>query len=301
MGPSELNPSLFAHLDELRRPRHNRWSQRRDAALALTLLPLSDEERKQACRTLRDILTRTNHEAFWRKVVRGFVRPLYVIGPFYLFMALAALPTDTANPLIWSWHAIAQMAILSLGGIGLVLSPIGVPLSLAHDAGTENRVRAAAADALGELKDPASLLALAEGLRDSSSVVRHACARALDLLLPIPGQVHLAPSPTLSAALGLGLSRNHAPPTVKLLGLMEYVGIGQELPAIRHLEKYGITEEIREAAHRAAEAVERRIAEGRDRALLLRATSTPDTADSLLRPASDAGSQDESVLLRPTD
>jgi HEAT repeat protein len=298
--PLEVNPSATAHIEELRRPRHNRWVQRRDAALALTSLPLSEEERKTACATLRDILNRTNREAMWRKVVRGIARPLYVFGPLYMFLAFAAIPNGGTNPPDVNIATMAWITAVSLASCGLLLSPISVPISLAYDAGIENRVRAAAANALGELKDVASLLALAQGLVDSSREVRYACGRALNLLLPIPGQEHLAPSLMLSSALGKGLAGEFGPVTVKILGLLEFVGIGQELPAVRRLAEFGRTEEVRQTASRTAAAIERRIADTQNRALLLRATGTLSEADTLVRPAMDSGDSDKSILLRPS-
>jgi len=196
-------------------------------------------------------------------------------------------------------------------GLGCFLPWVAFPLAAfwALTDGRLNRVRAACALALGQLRLPetighvASALFDAPGLRRTggSVRVRRAAEWALPLLSAALGPEHYGGLPAETVPL-LCRAVLHEKREVALAAVeaLRVAGDGRAVDPLRRVRKWQVHTSVWRAVQDALPVLVERQARERAAELLLRpAESLPGQTDLLLRPAAGGGPVDAELLLRP--
>ena len=190
-------------------------------------------------------------------------------------------------------HAIFVQAYLSITALSLIPT---APVSLLLDRKGNNRVRAAAAVALGRLQSVEAIGALTTALYDRSAGVRRAAISALKNILPLLieahyGQLGVQVIPNLCRA----LQQSDELLVLHVLSALELVGDGQATRPVEQMVKSGRTERVRNLALRVLPMLQERQRQEKASQMLLRAaTPVAPGADMLLRAA--AGPMPEAIV-----
>jgi hypothetical protein len=186
----------------------------------------------------------------------------------------------------WEW-AFGQLKQRLLFTTVLASVPV-VSVSLSLDRKQNNRVRAAAAVALGRLQSVESVGALTTALYDHSAAVRRAAVPALKSALPLLtpehyGQLGVQAIPNLCRALGHGDELL----VLHVLDALEKVGDGRAVQPVEETATRGRTDRIRQMAIRILPLLqERQRQESASKMLLRAAVPTESAPHTLLRPVS---------------
>jgi len=200
------------------------------------------------------------------------------------------------------WAVGATAVTCSLGvGIAAVLWPIVAALTVLRDRAMGVRVRVAAADALGDLAEPASVAPIARALKDLTPSVRRAAWGALPRVLGKLddrhyGHVERDTVPALCRALGKG-------PEAADLAILEALGHVGGTSAVEPVERMAggaRWASVRDAAQRILPILRDRRRVETDTTRLLR-PAQPNNANHLLRPVEAGPSSDVSTLVRPSE
>jgi hypothetical protein len=181
-----------------------------------------------------------------------------------------------------------------------------LPFSYLEEVSRWNRVRAAAAAALGRLRAKECVDLLAQhSVRDNYAELTVAACGALESVIPYLEEsdsvaLHIDTVPNLCRiALHSSVFRLDCFELVHALGK---VGDGRAIPPVERLAKRGVTSAIRAEAERVLPILKERLRKEREASSLLRASLAPDSpTDILLRPAQDVGASDPQQLVRSVE
>jgi HEAT repeat protein len=270
-------------------PSPKRWRERAVAAWTLGKARLGSQDTDTAVSALLEVLENGCRESLWRRYRRALGRSLltascagmaaFLLFALYLDDRFGYIPLAIAAPaLLLRWFH-----------------------SLLNDVWCRDRVRAAAATALGHLRAPESAGTLAAVLHDGDPDVRHAAAQALHELLPTltAGHFWLLGAQSI-ANLGRALSCPDGTLAFRVLEALEKVGTSHAIPFVERAARRGRTARFRDAASRVLSLLHERQSQENQRFTLLRPAEAPD-ASLLLRPARASGECDTQQLLRPAD
>ena len=309
-------------MNMLQEPKDTLWKERTMAASIVGMANLSAEKKRFAAQTLGYVLK--NPQAVKRsripaRLSRTLVRSMLLMALVGVGGGiLGALFAEPSGDLELNTLGILLILLIAaiLGGVagsilGAILSPLFLPLWLAVDNSRSDRVRAAAATALGRLRQPETVGALALGNVEGNARIRRASAHALMLVLPTLtpeyyGQLEADAVPNMIRALEQQEAEEDPFPEERMLdlALMEAlgkVGDGRAVRIVQILAEEGMTSEIREAATHLLPTLLERQRQEQNQKMLLRGASMPSTLPThLLRPASNRVSEPPEVLLRPT-
>ena len=278
---------LFASLTDTARPAQ----EREIAAWTLGWTPLDTEQQVHAAALLRDVLEgeQAPDPMRWQRILR---RTLALSAPL-IFLLLLQLQYHHPYTFHFSYllgsgyYARAARPIfvqICLGISLLVLLPTA-PTSLLLDRRRNNRVRAAAAMALGRLQSVEAVGALTTALYDRSATVRRAATAALKNILPLLSEAHYGQLgvqviPNLCRA----LQQNDEMLVLHVLSALEQVGDGRAVRPIEQMVKSGRTERLRNLAARVLPILQERQQQEKASKMLLRAaTPLAPGAEMLLR------------------
>jgi hypothetical protein len=290
----EVQP-LFESLADTSRPA----GEREIAAWTLGWTPLDAEQQTHAATLLRDVLEGeqapdpTRGQRILKRTLAvslpvTFLFLLWILhllwirhlDPYgfrfsYQFSYWYRYYAQRAWPMLWQ-------ACLSITALALVPT---VPVSLLLDRKCNNRVRAAAAVALGRLQSVEAIGALTTALYDRSASVRRAAVSALKNILPLLtnahyGQLGVQVIPNLCRALQHGDELL----VLHVLSALELIGDGQATRPVEQMVRSGRTERLRNLAARVLPMLQERQRQEKASQMLLRAaTPVAPGADMLLR------------------
>lgn len=183
------------------------------------------------------------------------------------------------------------LAVFTLPGVVAILTVLfasdirlGQSLSAADRRG--DRVRAAAAAALGKVGGAETVSTLVDALRDRSSKVRAAADESIPAVL---GRIDPRNAGSFPTELVPGLCRLLVPSNRKLhlpaIHVLAAVGDRRAIRPLAVAASASQSSEIRQAAHDAIAAIRRRAERTFDRDWLLRPAHPPSVEDRHLRPA----------------
>ncbi|HLK55695.1 MAG TPA: HEAT repeat domain-containing protein [Chthonomonadaceae bacterium] len=193
-----------------------------------------------------------------------------------------------------------------------------MPIWLSIDNSHVNRVRRAAAIALGRLRFPESVGALARGAVDRNASVRQASAQALSIVAPLLtsehyGKLEAEAVPNLCNALvyyekgSREMDKDIFPNFAKrreeleLLEALEKVGDGRAIPTVQWIVQGGTDQDLRATARRILPLLLERERKEKEHQILLRGSEAPAASpEQMLRPATINMTEPPEVLLRPT-
>jgi len=252
----------------LKDPNPKRWRERIAAAWTLGRAPLGPEESDAAAGILMNVLENEFRERSLTKLVRWTVRT--ALSAFLISYLGVMTLYGVAEP-----HWLDELAVVfSVIGIGAL--PLALPLQSIFEKGRNDRVRAAAARALGHRGHVESVGPLSGCLFDSSLLVRQASAESLHDLLPRLRDEDFGILGADSVSkLGRALTDSDGSLVVKSLDALEKVGTSHAIPHVERLLKDTRSTLTRDRAQRVLDVLisrKRREAEGKD---LLRAVVTP--------------------------
>ncbi len=304
------NPSddgLEALLTAVLDPSGRSWRERAAAARTLGAIPLDPGSRSVAVEALGQCLS-GQLRARRGPTVR---RSLWLSALLALPVAIG-LFVDRILDQGWFFAdtavSYAVGVFVTVGALELLTGVVSLALiapALTLRARVVNlRVRAAAADALGELGSAEATAPVAGALFDLAPTVRRAAWAALPKVLDALdaawyGRIEPRAVTMLCRALGRGPEATD----IAVLGALGHIGGASAVAPVEKLAQAGRSPAIREAAGRALPVLrERRRAETDPTRLLRPATSPEDPGSVLLRPASGAPSADDlGTLVRPAD
>lgn len=203
------------------------------------------------------------------------------------------------------------MLPLLFTGTMAVLAPLIIPASLMYDDSRLNRVRAAAATALGHLRLPESVSILAASVYDSPRGeqttgchrVRQAAARALPEVLAALTSEHYGRLPAETVPNLCRLLHHPSTALVRdVLEALEKVGDGRAVQPVERLIQRGRNEAICARAEAILPALLERQRQEQAPHVLLRPTCKPETPSAhLLRPAQGTVESQPQQLLRASE
>jgi len=312
-------PWVFAELQTLlRTPDSRRWRERLLAAGTMGCLPLKREDKKAATQTLGEILA--NIQTSSRRRMAGRLKRAF--GAAYLTAFSLHALLWVAATLWFSFGFDSGIAAFSelllfpvmllVGAISSVfwaipIYPVVLPFYVAADMRRQNRIRAAAATALGRIGQPEGVSFVAQALCDKSPLVRKAAQEALPLLLPRLTSDHyglLASDLTPNLCRALRQEARKREPaseewTMALLQALEKVGDGQAVEPVQALTNAQYPERIRQEAERILPVLQARRRQESDPKILLRGAATPASEpEELLRAAVNSTEEKPEQLLR---
>lgn len=192
------------------------------------------------------------------------------------------------------WDMLSQLGSMAglFGGIGAVAA-----MSPQHKS---------IVSLMANLDDARSIGWLADSLNSDDVTVRSSASKALIRLLPrlTPANASLLDDESRRSLDRTVVKSDDSGLVLAILNAFEVVGDGRSLEAVAAVEQErAVTKQpaIVEAAMRAGDAIRARIEKEHQAHVLLRAIDAGDQADTLLRPAEDAGSNDPTNLLRASD
>ncbi len=272
--PAQIEP-LFSALTNAR---SLRWRQRSVAAWCLGRAELEPIEREAAAGTLLRVLEGTTAETSSSRWGRAWLR--------YLCTVPVAMPLDVQ----FNSGPVFMMLLL----------PIVLGVSVWHDTRANNTVGAMAAAALGRLRAPESVGALARALRSRSPRIREAAASALHEVLPALGQEHLGLyDRTEITHLAQALQNPDNLLVFKVLEALEKVGTSAAIPHVEALLGGARMARTKEMAVRTLDVLRERQKLEQQGKTLLRAVGAPSApSEILVRPGQGAPDTASEVVLR---
>jgi hypothetical protein len=301
-----------ALIDAVRSPRISAWRQRAVAAEALRFIDLDAGQAQRVEQQLSAIVLRKDISAISRLSQRGTNAGTRfgILAICTLCIVQGVLGVDS----LYSWidtnvivfmSASAGTALVIAAGLATVLAPLISPLV---DMRREERLREAALQTLGRWGGSASVeaLAAAAGLNMGLGMGAFALPSLRSVLnrldpgdygaVPPEGIRRLCDLLTDSDSSGFGYLGADVPLILDSLG---QVAGGNAVPTVQKVTESGRMSDWRARAAEVLPVLLERRRREQESARLLRATESPDTSDSLLRPAVGA-TQPAELLLRPT-
>jgi hypothetical protein len=302
--PSTIQPLL----DVLATPSPPCWKECTVAAWMLGYLSPPPEQQSMVTERLCQVLDNPQDKTgrlFAKRSLQRIVKALPLSGALGLMITLAFLIASLLEGALGTprmEHGIGLVIAFFLGVTvyAVVCSPFVLPLSAAYDRKRINRVRAAAATALGRVASPESVGALARAASDKSASVRKAAQAALLQALPTltPEHYGRAGSETVSHLCKV-LRKAEPPLALAILEALVEIGDGSAVATIEWLVQRGNTEKVREAARGLLPILwQRREEENAPKMLLRASTSTECPSGVLLRPAKGHTTTEVEQLLR---
>jgi len=278
--PGTIRPLL----EPLTDPSVRRWREREVAAWVLGRALLAPAQAETAARTLADVL----EDALppdTRRVWRGFARWLLLALLLSLPTALLFGSRMGVEPPLLVMVAFFVLALIVLSALLVIPAPL-LARSLAVEDQGLNRVRAAAATALGRMGAAGCAGTLAGALFDHSPRVRDAAKAALYTTLPVLTPDHYGALDS-QAVPNLCRALNHAEERLVLavLEALEKMGDGRALPHVARLAAGTRTSRIQQAAARALPVLQERRRQEQAPGMLLRPAEPPGIDASLVRAA----------------
>lgn len=279
------------------------WRERAAAAAALALAPDAPEQRSVAVDALHQALDRELWQT--QRPLAGLAYK--VVIPLCLALGVAAVVYLSSQGLFLTdgWLDAAFGGAVVAGIVAFVLCLVASGLLMPALAGIrafqQNRVRAAAAWALGRLGVGDAAGSLADAALYGTPGVARASSVALLEVLP-----HLAPDaydpldPETPRLLCRLLGRKGPEADLLLLEALGKVGGGGALADVERMARAARTEPVRAAAERILHLLRERRELERHSGRLLRPARPPRSdAETLVRPAPPGASGDEQLLVRP--
>ncbi len=295
--PSTKQPLL----DMLADPVPNRWRECAVAAWVLGHFPsLEAEEQRFETQRLCQVLGNQG-KPLGKRSWQHLVRSLPVSGGGGLLITLMFLVYGVRYhiPMEHGFRFILA-GILGVLVYTILCSPFLLPLSIAYDRKRSNRVRSAAAIALGKIRSPESLGVLARSAADRSRPVRMAAQAALRQVLPMVTRAHYGQlgSETVSCLCKV-LQDTDEPLVLAVMDALRLIGDGNAISTVSRLTAHGRTENVRQAATLLLPILQERREEENASKMLLRASQASQYSPALLlRPTSGPSETDERELLR---
>jgi len=303
-------------LEILSNPSERAWRKRLIASEALRFADLTPEQASRAEWLLVQILANRQVSRSKRLLTRT-TRLLQRVGiGILLLAALWALtngvgewlnpPTGRADDYVYAEPSVLFLVLAVACGmatLALVLSPV---LSVALDNTRFNHLRCVCAAALGRVGRQASVGPLASAANEMGAYEMWQQARPAlwNVLARLSaedyGRVDSAAQTALCGLLDSALGGQLTEDWVwHLLKALDKVGGGPAVASVQRISDKSRRPEWRREAARILPTLLDRQRQEQDAARLLRATSSPETSESLLRAATGSGEQDD-LLLRTT-
>jgi hypothetical protein len=280
-----------------------KWRERALAAWGLGVMPISPDRCIGVSSLLSDILGgQVSHDRFGTGLGRSF----FVAFPFALLIgkSMILFGGDNSNlnlsnflPALLGLILISSLVTIP---IGLAISPIIVPASMARDKRRLNIIRSAAARALKRLQTPQAVAALAEGARDGDKTVRDNSLEALRTNLPrLSENDYGCLSSVTVPALCYLLNEKNKDLRVEILEALGKIGDGRALVPVTRLHAISKNDKVKDAAASIIPILTYRAEREKSAATLLRPIGPPeDRSVALLRPAGMSTEHEEAQLLR---
>lgn len=330
IAPPPFGDTLPASADTLRIierlwEAETHWRERAFAAWTLGQMPLAPSEKQTAANALIRLVTnrmKTAGSGLGTRSLRALQRTaVLTTSGVAMLLTMMLLGRALTTPGMHSDEAFWMLISVPLSLIGgLAMSvyafPVVLPFSLTLDAARTNFVRATAVTALGRLRVPETIGALAEALTDNNGRVRDAAEAALQAVLPTLTPAHygqLGPEavPSLCRALNYLYSISpysnsqeavHREALLRaLLEALGKVGDGRAVVLVEFLALQTEFPRVRDTASSVLPLLLERKEQENAREMLLRAASMPNPPSAeLLRPASAHSETPSQELLRPS-
>lgn len=307
LGQSRLpTQTLHALLTMLEGPFEEHWEERTAAVWALGLAHLTPRQQQTVSYALCHVLR--------RKMLTGRVHKERWLDPPLVLVAIPCL-------LCWLFALLAHTSEAQGSPVvfqaGALFGSVYIAQRFNHSLKTsalirDNRLRAAAATALGRIGSTHSIPTLARAALDGNTSVRHAAVPALQACLTnltpaYPGEMEADVIPNLCRLLERAreqLTHNSARASelaLSILDALTIIGDGRAASTVRNLINTGWTAPVNRAAKDLLPLLLARQQQETDQRVLLRGAATPcDTPQTLLRPIETDGSEDQQhTLLRP--
>jgi HEAT repeat protein len=322
LGASKLPASTVrALVTLLQGPFSERWRERVVALWALGCADLAPNHRNAVSEAIQEALghhpTRpdlalVNSSANAWKRTRPLAALAGAAGFLWAMRVLCPPDSDVVFSILPGLFSVMISGVF--GSVTAVVAsyllfPAVLPVSYGLDRAQNQRVRAAAALALGRLGHPQSVGALARAALELSPTVRQAAETALHALLPTLtpddyGRLDANACPSLCRLLNVRRQQLFADHVrtedlvVELLAALGKVGDGRAIPVVEAVAVDGWTERARQAARAALPALQARRQNEQNHRLLLRGAVAPVTPETLLlRSVSrDAASEPDTLL-----
>lgn len=297
--PEDLQPLVGVLIN----PAAPNWREREVAAWTIGHAPLNEAESDSATELLLGVLENSNGEGVMPRFLRAIGRAGIIslaggFGASFLLTVFYELFSrfEYGHPQFFEMFAILTSMAFFCG------MPFTLTASLWYDATRRDRVRAAAAEALGNLGAIESVGALAGAMFDRNKRVAASAAAALHKTLPLLTSNNYGEFGAESISnLGRLLKHPDSQLVGKVLDALDKVGTSHAIPYIENYMRTGRTIRLRDMAHEVLQRLEMRARQESQRDRLVRPTTAPDDPSLfLLRPARDSGPEDSSVLLRPS-
>ena len=279
------------------------WRERAAAAAALSLSPDAPEQRSVAV----DALHQTLDRELWQ-TQRPLAGLAYrIVIPLCLAQGVAAVVYLSSQGLFLTngWLDAAFGGAVVAGIVACVLCFVASGLLMPALAGVrafqQNRIRAAAAWALGRLGVSDAAGSLAEAvLYGTPGVARVASVALLEVLPNLTPAAYDPVDPETPRLLCRLLGRKGPEADLLLLEALGKVGGGGALADVERQARSARTEAVRAAAERIIPRLRERRDQERHSGRLLRPARPPRSdAKTLVRPAPPGASGDEQLLVRP--
>jgi hypothetical protein len=299
--PSTIQPSLVRLADSA----PNRWKECAVAAWVLgQSTSLDVEQRRTVTQRLCQILGKQElqiRKPLGERFRRRLVQSLPAIGGFGLLIDIYSLVWCIRNHQTMEQGLRFVLAsILGILVFAIPFSPISLALSIAYDRKRIDRVRSAAAEALGNLKSAESLDLLATSATGGSRTVRRAAREALCKVLPTVTQAQYGRLATETIPCLCSVLRDTEEPlALAILNALRLIGGANAIPTVTRLVMRGQTEKVRQAATLLLPLLQQRREEENIPAVLLRASqASPSSPGILLRSTIGPSKMGEHQLLR---
>jgi HEAT repeat protein len=268
------------------------WRERLVAGLLLAHIAVDDSEREEAVQTLIPILTddfppspdRVRRGLFGTFLMVGLSIGAALLACWLVLLGMKPPLADAAARIIALALVVLYLLVVPSALAALVfLSNDAVARMFAARDDRTDRLRAAAAHALGRLGDVHATVALAQAAIDSSPVVREAARRSLVNVLALLTEDDFG---TLEAATVPGLCRLLRPAddslTLPVLAALRMIGDGRAIRPVARLAASGSSSRIREAAESLLPMLKERQRQALAPSRLLRPSFAPGLNDDYL-------------------
>lgn len=295
-------------------PAPSLWRERMLCAWLLGHSPLTPSQQAEAARELGRV-TRNRHVS-QAEQLRGHLQvslwrtlPVSALGAVAITIQMMAAPITNklvADATLFEYMS-AVLFVAFLIPVFIVLFGLGGVLNV-HRA---NRVRMAAVLAMGRLRSPEAVGALARATLDVSPGIRSVAEESLRQCLPEITPDHYArldadTVPALCRLLNVKKERlfaNHAHTeqlVLDALAALGKIGDGSAVRSVESVAENGWTQSVRDAARQILPVLQERQKQENNPRLLLRGSAPPQTpGDQLLRPISTTLIALPEQLLRP--
>jgi HEAT repeat protein len=268
------------------------WRESVAASWVIGNARLSPQDADAAAAGLLDVLENNLHENPWRVILR-------VMGWSFLAALVPWIGLFVSGE---SGGNGAPPVLLQPFILALPMMIVGAPIAVIHEKTLRNKVRAAAAKALGALALPESVGALSNALFDRGMEVRISAAEALHSVLPKLNASHFGRLGAESMrSLGKALTYADSQLVAEVLEALRHVGTGAAIPYVERIREKGRTLRLRDSAAEILEILHERQRTEQQSDRLLRSTQTPtNPGEHLLRAARDSVEASSVQLLRPS-